>query len=103
MAKGKVYRSADYEAWRAEAAWTARMQVGTLKIRGCFKLTAYFVKPDLRHRDLDNLLKALLDCLQHAGVILNDKDCVWIEAKWRPTGPPCEVILEEVPDVQDID
>lgn len=96
MGKGKVYRSGDYEAWRSAAAWDARSQVGTLKIRGCFKLTAHFVKPDLRHRDLDNLLKALLDCLQHAGVILNDKDCVWIEAKWRPDGPPCEVILEEV-------
>ena len=103
MAKGKVYRSADYEKWRTAAAWDARMQAGPQKIRGCFKLTAYFVRPDLRHRDLDNLLKALLDCLQHAGVILNDKDCVWIEAKWRTEGVPCELVLEEQPSVEDLD
>ena len=96
MAKGKVYRSADYEKWRTASAWDARMQAGPNKITGCFKITVKVVKPDMRHRDLDNLLKALLDCLQHAGVIANDKDCVWIEAKWMDQGPPCEVILEEV-------
>lgn len=101
MGKGKVYRSHDYEAWRAEAAWEARMQAGPHKIRGQFKITVTFVRPDQRHRDLDNLLKALLDCLQHAGVITNDKNCVEIAAKWVPEGLPCLVTLEEIVDGQD--
>lgn len=101
VAKGKVYRSADYEAWRAPAAWEARVQAGPKKITGQFKLTAHFVRPDNRHRDLDNLLKALLDALQHGGVIANDKNCIEISAKWVEEGPPCEVMLEEVNDGQE--
>lgn len=94
--KGKVYRSADYEAWRSESAWEARRQAGTRKIAGQFRIIVNVVRPDRRHRDIDNLLKAVLDCLQHAGVIKNDKNCEHIEIKWVEDGPPCEVILEEL-------
>lgn len=79
------------------------MQAGTKKIRGPFKITVTFVRPDNRHRDLDNLLKALLDCLQHAGVITNDKNCVEISAKWIEAGHPCEIILEDIVDEKTID
>lgn len=95
---GRVYRSGDYEAWHGPAAWEARLQAGPQKIRGKFKITVEFVRPDKRHRDLDNLLKALLDCLQHAGVITNDKNCVEISAKWVEEGPPCHITLEELED-----
>lgn len=98
MGKGKVYRSADYESWRASAAWDARIQAGPRKIKGQFKITVLFVRPDQRHRDLDNLLKALLDCLQHAGVITNDKNCVEIAARWVEEGPPCYITIEELDD-----
>lgn len=77
------------------------MQAGPSKIRGKFKITVAFVRPDKRHRDLDNLLKALLDCLQHAGVITNDKNCVEISAKWVEEGHPCEITLEEIDDGQE--
>lgn len=33
-----------------------------------------------RH-DLDNAMKILLDCLQHCGVIVNDRQCVEIHAR----------------------
>jgi len=98
VGNGKVYKSAEYEAWRAESAWDARRQAGPQKIAGQFKITANFVRPDKRHRDLDNLLKAVLDCLQHAGVIKNDKNCEHIEAKWVEEGPPCEIVLEALTD-----
>lgn len=91
-----MYRSPAYAKWRAEAAWEARIQARARKIEGKFKITARFVKPDKRHRDLDNLLKALLDCLQHANVIANDKDCDWIEAMWVEDGPPCEVDIKGI-------
>ena len=101
MGKGKVYLSADYAAWRAEAAWTARLEAGPNTIRGKFKIYADFVAPDKRHRDLDNLLKAVMDALQHGGVITNDKNCVEISAKWVTEGPPCKIILEEIKSEED--
>ncbi len=96
MGKGKIYRSQEYSSWRAEAAWEARLQAGPRTISGKFKITAYFVRPDNRARDLDNLLKAALDCLQHAGVIKNDKNCEHIEVKWVEEGPPCEIYIEAI-------
>jgi crossover junction endodeoxyribonuclease RusA len=94
VGKGRLYRSNEYSSWRATAAWEARLQAGPRTISGKFGITANFVRPDNRPRDLDNLLKAVLDCLQHAGVIKNDKHCQYIEVKWVEEGPPCEVILE---------
>lgn len=91
---GRVYRSDTYEKWRVAAAWDARMQSGPQKISGPFKITIRFVRPDARHRDLDNLLKAVLDCLQHAGVIDNDKNCAWIDAAWTAVGAPCVIKLD---------
>lgn len=93
---GKVYRSDTYEKWRTAAAWDARMQAGPQKLIGPFKLSVRFVRPDARHRDLDNLLKAVLDCLQHAGVIDNDKNCVWIDAAWTADGSPCLIKLDAI-------
>ena len=74
------------------------MQTGPRKITGGFKMTVRFVKPDARHRDLDNLLKAVLDCLQHAGVIENDRHCLWIDAAWTIGEHPCLITLEEMND-----
>ena len=53
--------------------------------------------PDRRKRDLDNILKALLDALQHAGVYEDDSQIKdlriravgvekpgWVEVEWKP-------------------
>lgn len=89
-----MYRSDVYERWKKEATWTAKIQVRNKCIKGPFKLTITFVKPDKRHRDLDNLLKAVLDCLQSVGAIENDKNCVWIDARYIDAGDPCSIVLE---------
>jgi len=95
---GKVYRSPEYQKWKEIAAWEAISQTRPARIKGKFKISIRFVRPDARHRDLDNLLKSLLDCLQSAGVVTNDKNCEWIDARWVSEGPPCEVTLEELSD-----
>ena len=43
-------------------------------IEGKLNVTIHAAPPDRRKRDLDNLLKAPLDALQHAGVIEDDGD-----------------------------
>lgn len=62
---------------------------------GRYKLTMLVVRPDRRQRDLDNLFKAASDALVGAG-ILEDHRCEWLEARWVPSGPQCELIVEEL-------
>jgi Holliday junction resolvase RusA-like endonuclease len=46
--------------------------------------------------DLDNGLKVILDCLQYAGVIKNDRNCIEIVARKLvdKTNPRAEITLE---------
>jgi len=42
-------------------------------------------QPDKRRRDLDNLLKAPLDALTHAGVYKDDSQIADLRIYWAPT------------------
>ena len=53
--------------------------------------------PDKRRRDLDNLLKGLLDSLTHAGVWLDDSQVVDLRIRKAPTiGGMVKVWVQEV-------
>jgi len=90
-----VYRSSQYATWRTAAIWQLSVQAQKEKIAGPYKLTMLVVRPDKRKRDLDNLFKAASDALVGAS-ILEDHNCEWLEARWVPTGPQCELIVEEL-------
>lgn len=54
-------------------------------------------RPDKRRRDLDNLLKATLDGLAHAGVYADDSQIVDLRIYWAPNiGGMLKVKIEEV-------
>jgi crossover junction endodeoxyribonuclease RusA len=91
-----VYRSPKYTEWRTPALWQASIQAKGKVVDGPYKLTLLAVKPDKRRRDLDNLFKAASDVLQSAGVITDDSNCNWIEAKWVKSGPQCTLIIEAI-------
>src|SRR5690606_10619426 len=61
-AKGKEYRQAVEDA------------IGTVEpLRGRLAVNIELTMPDRRRRDIDNVLKALFDALQAAGVFIDDE------------------------------
>jgi crossover junction endodeoxyribonuclease RusA len=57
-------------------------------------------RPDERKRDLDNLLKAPLDALTHAGVYLDDHLIVHLTIYWsNDKGGKLNVKIEEIQNV----
>lgn len=64
-AAGRTYRKAVADCVLVQRA--AKQLTGRLEVR------IYAFPPDKRRRDLDNLLKPLLDALTHAGVWLDDE------------------------------
>jgi crossover junction endodeoxyribonuclease RusA len=92
-----MHKSQEYKDWLALAAWEIRSQLGPKKvITEPFKLTVFVERPDRRKRDLDNLLKPILDLLGHYGLIENDSLCHWIDARWEGEGKWVHIIIGEM-------
>jgi len=66
---GRVVLSREGRAYREHAQHLARQ---SKPFRGEVWLRIVVSPPDRRNRDMDNVLKAILDALQHAGVYLDD-------------------------------
>jgi len=52
--------------------------------QGPLKLTLVLHRPDMRRRDIDNVLKALLDSLTHAGVYADDSQIEHLDVRFAP-------------------
>jgi Holliday junction resolvase RusA-like endonuclease len=77
--KGRM-RSAKYNVWLRETGWTIRA-ARILKITGHVAIRIRAGVPD-RRRDLDNIVKPLLDALTTFGVIEDDAFCHRLAAEW---------------------
>lgn len=72
-ANGAHYMTAKHKAFRVEVA--ARVLEAGLHrqpMKGRLRVTMYACFPDKRKRDIDNLIKPVLDSLMHAGVYADD-------------------------------
>ena len=58
--------------------------VGSYRFTGQIRVVIEAWRPDRRRRDLDNLLKAPLDALTHAGVWDDDELIVDLRIYWAP-------------------
>jgi crossover junction endodeoxyribonuclease RusA len=76
-AKGREYRKAVVEQVQAQGG--CKNYEGKL----CVEIEAF--RPDKRRRDLDNLLKAVLDGCTHAGVWEDDSNIVDLRIYWADT------------------
>lgn len=70
--KGKTLISAQGRAYRKHVCAEVYAQRPPLNITSRLAVDIVAHMPDKRRRDLDNLLKATLDALQHAGVYEDD-------------------------------
>ena len=82
--EGRDYRTKVANDVRFAGFIASRLMPGRLSV----EIVAY--TPDRRRRDLDNLLKAILDCLQHAGVYKDDSQ---VDRLLIERGPVGEFVL----------
>lgn len=81
-----------YSDWRTAAGWEVRKQVkSSSMIEGPFVFNVSFVRPNQRRRDLDNMLKGLLDLSKELGFIKDDSDTAELHARWTTKGPAVRV------------
>lgn len=87
--KGREYRKA--------VADEIILQKGNKHLKGKIKMTIEAWRPDNRKRDLDNLLKAPLDALTHAGVYEDDQLIVDLRIFWaEDQAGKLKVKIEEI-------
>lgn len=88
--KGRLYRDV-----AMDQAWQHDRRGWPLKGRLRVSVTAF--PPDRRRRDLDNILKALLDALGHVGLYLDDSQIDRLEVVRTGLGGVVVVKVEEIP------
>lgn len=84
--RGRKYRKEVVSLLRLDARF----------LQGDVEFSAVYYPPDRRKRDLDNLLKALLDSLQHAGVYSDDSQVKSIAIRFGEvrTGGSVDVVVK---------
>lgn len=97
--KGRI-ATQRYRDWTNEAFWMIKSQKPS-RFEAEVSITIGFVAPDRRKRDLDNLIKPVLDILVKGQVIKDDSDrhVKRITAQWLPAGAPCTVMITEYEDL----
>ena len=69
-------------AYRQQVLYDVQ-QLGLRAITGPIKLEVIATRPDRRRRDVDNLLKSLLDALDHAEVYEDDSQIQDLRITWE--------------------
>ncbi|MDX3973270.1 RusA family crossover junction endodeoxyribonuclease [Shinella sp.] len=84
--------SPQYKKWRNDAGYY--IKAPKLPIAVPFSISIALRRQNVR-QDIDNRSKAILDCLQHYGVIKNDNLCERLSMHWDADLPAeCIVILQ---------
>lgn len=80
--QGRMIISAEGREYRKAVADQVLIQRGAKHFEGKLTVMIEAWRPDKRKRDLDNLLKAVLDSLTHAGVWADDGLIVDLRIYW---------------------
>ena len=83
--QGRMIISAEGRSYRKAVADQVLIQRGAKHYTGRLRVQIEAFRPDNRRRDLDNLLKAVLDGCTHAGVWEDDSNIVDLRIYWADT------------------
>ena len=83
--QGRMIISAEGRSYRKAVADQVLIQRGAKHYTGKLRVVIEAFRPDNRRRDLDNLLKAVLDGCTHAGVWEDDSNIVDLRIYWADT------------------
>jgi len=83
--------------YRKDVQDAVTLQLGNKQLGGALKVTIEAFRPDNRLRDIDNLLKASLDGMTHAGVYLDDSQITDLRIFWaEEKGGKLKVTIEKL-------
>lgn len=89
--QGRVLISKDGRAYRREVEL---LVAGRGRVDGRVRMSADVYPPDLRRRDLDNLLKSMQDALVHGGALRDDSDIKVLHMEMHePLRPAGKVVV----------
>lgn len=95
--QGRMIISAEGRSYRKAVADQVLIQRGAKHYAGKLRVQIEAFRPDNRRRDLDNLLKAVLDGCTHAGVWEDDSNIVDLRIYWADTvGGMLKVKVSEI-------
>jgi len=81
--RGQMFISPAGMRFRDAVILASRAEIGG-PLSGPVMLRLAIYPPDKRRRDIDNVLKAILDALQHAGVYKDDSQVVELHVVKKP-------------------
>ena len=94
---GRMIISARGREYRETVGDQMTLQKMVMHFKGQLKVEIEAFRPDKRRRDLDNLLKATLDGLAHAGVYEDDSQIVDLRVYWaKDIGGMLKIKIEEL-------
>ena len=94
--KPQYYLDAKYKAWKKECdalVWVAGATGAALREP---VTVAIYLNASKRRGDADNRIKAVLDWLQRARIIVNDSQVEKVSAEWGEAPSGCRVTIEAV-------
>lgn len=87
----RVLISAEGRKYRLQVA-EELARLGNPRLEGLLEMTLLAFPPDKRRRDVDNLAKALIDCLMIAGLYQDDSQLVKLTIEKREPTPGGRVL-----------